>query len=1498
MLLVCLLALMPHSASAWSSMEVRGDEFGYGDAASWTNTVSGDWADSYNWNGSRIPGPGTNVSINADGTYTVTYDSSVSSAEAANISVGTVSSSGTQTLDINNYAITASNITIGARGALQNNWNGQIQGAGTMTLQDGAVWTKTGSGGGSINDRHLTVEGGATWTIPSGAKYTAGQPGTRDLTNTIDGVLSGDGTLEINEQSQRIVWTGTGSLDVASIALNNNNGYLYLGGSLTVNSPIDHGATANNRSYFMDGANVTLNGTYSVPSGNPRVFMVEDSSATATVGGTNSITIRSSTPGTTRFTGGGDDDNGGTITIGGTGSLTLENASSGVIKTRADTLNIQRDTTLVGTGSGGYMMIENGVINFSGSGNTFTMSTNSQLYLNAGQKTFTIDDGAEIKLAGAKIRGNSSGNNPKWNIKVGEDSAATLALTANTSNRLYRSGHATRDMYFLVSTNATVSAGSGSVLQLDNARIGVATTNGNNWGLKSAGTINIGSNSYFEALSTDRGTNAVISQQPFYLNELAFNLSGDSTLTLWNDGHLDNDQDATNDAALYVTTLDLSAVPGGNTLTLAGDGIASPKLYYQNISNPNSVTLSPSGDWLEVVPPVGGISCTITNVPVPTGAQWRLTTGSDTDWNDSGDTISVNFGSYTQEFKEVFYYVTPTSRVVSVPMGSTNDTTVGYATNTHWGTVSCAITPSGANGAGAQWRLTDSPDTNWHDSGESIEGLQTNSYDMTFKDGLIGWAPPADKAPLIPDSATTNVAAVYTPVTVYEYTIVSDYGQADPAVGTYSNNTGTSISCAVTNPTVTSGTTQHVSTGWSRTGSDAGSGTTTNTSFTLSADTVNTWLWETNFFLDTAVDYDGSVDMDNTWHRSYSNATITPTPDAGFDFWYWSGDVPGANTGDNPLVVLMDQPRSVTAHFTPAVGASWTNVAGGIWNDAYNWNNSAIPGPNTNVSINASGAYTSEYTSAGPVDEVAHLYVGTTSGSGTQTLQLNNYALTASNVVIGPRGAFLNNWNGRLEGQGDFEMRNGAVWTKTGGGGGDIGDHHLLVNAGATVSIGTGVQLPVYQPGTRNLTNVINGEITGAGDLYINEKDQSVFWTGTGTISVATISLNNNNGYLFLDDTLTISSTIDHSDGNANNRSIFMDGSDTTFNGAYWHNGNARVFFANESTDSFTVRGSGDITITNVNTTGFTGAHVGDNGGTATFAGTGDLRLYNTGAGTKRIQIRGTTINLQRDTFIGASDDVTDAYCKTENSSDINVSGSGTVLTIETNGVLRLDNENKHLNVNSNATFALSGGVFEGNANPTASAWNLRIGEGTAGTLTLAADTNSTFRRYSTGNPLFVLLDSYAVVSASVGSEMHLDNVRMGVAMTDGGNWGLKSAGSVVLDEDSYFEALSTDNGELVTATSQEFYLNELKVRSSDNLTLTLWNDGAADNDSDSTTDSALYVKTLDLSEMSGGTTLSLGTSEIGSPKLYYQSLTNPNSVSLDSNIIQGSLGGSIFRLR
>ena len=69
----------------------------------------------------------------------------------------------------------------------------------------------------------------------------------------------------------------------------------------------------------------------------------------------------------------------------------------------------------------------------------------------------------------------------------------------------------------------------------------------------------------------------------------------------------------------------------------------------------------------------------------------------------------------------------------------------------------------------------------------------------------------------------------------------------------------------------------------------------------------------------------GSVSRDpaGTTFPLGTGVTLTPTPDAGYAFASWSGDVPAGHGTDNPLLVLMDTDRALTAHFSnPYVVAS------------------------------------------------------------------------------------------------------------------------------------------------------------------------------------------------------------------------------------------------------------------------------------------------------------------------------------------------------------------------------------------------------------------------------------------------------------------------------------------------------------------------------------------------------------------------------------------------
>jgi len=70
----------------------------------------------------------------------------------------------------------------------------------------------------------------------------------------------------------------------------------------------------------------------------------------------------------------------------------------------------------------------------------------------------------------------------------------------------------------------------------------------------------------------------------------------------------------------------------------------------------------------------------------------------------------------------------------------------------------------------------------------------------------------------------------------------------------------------------------------------------------------------------------GSVDPAGGTYDAGSVVTLTATPDPGFAFVGWSGDLSGAQ---NPATLVMDDDRSVTASFAPLVTLSLSSATGG-----------------------------------------------------------------------------------------------------------------------------------------------------------------------------------------------------------------------------------------------------------------------------------------------------------------------------------------------------------------------------------------------------------------------------------------------------------------------------------------------------------------------------------------------------------------------------------------
>ncbi len=144
--------------------------------------------------------------------------------------------------------------------------------------------------------------------------------------------------------------------------------------------------------------------------------------------------------------------------------------------------------------------------------------------------------------------------------------------------------------------------------------------------------------------------------------------------------------------------------------------------------------------------------------------------------------------------------------------------------------------------------------------------------------------------------------------------VTTPYGNASPSgINTYPG--GTALTAKLAGSPVVSGTTQYVCRGWAGTGNVPASGTATNTSsFTLTTNSTVTWLWNTNYWLNTEAAPGGSVNSSDGWKTNGANVQIVATANPYYHFTGWSGDTTG-NTNNAQITLTMDQARSVTANF-------------------------------------------------------------------------------------------------------------------------------------------------------------------------------------------------------------------------------------------------------------------------------------------------------------------------------------------------------------------------------------------------------------------------------------------------------------------------------------------------------------------------------------------------------------------------------------------------------
>ena len=160
---------------------------------------------------------------------------------------------------------------------------------------------------------------------------------------------------------------------------------------------------------------------------------------------------------------------------------------------------------------------------------------------------------------------------------------------------------------------------------------------------------------------------------------------------------------------------------------------------------------------------------------------------------------------------------------------------------------------------------------------------------------------------ILPNDVETLTVTINMPVQK-TLTIVSAYGTPNPPIGIYTNDYGTVLTNTVASPD-TQGTTQYVCAGWVAVGNSdtngQSSGTTPNMVMAHTNDTVLTWSWSTNYWLDTATNGCGSPDVADGWQPAGTSVVVTATPCDHHHFVAWSGDTNGCAIVGNQITAPM-----------------------------------------------------------------------------------------------------------------------------------------------------------------------------------------------------------------------------------------------------------------------------------------------------------------------------------------------------------------------------------------------------------------------------------------------------------------------------------------------------------------------------------------------------------------------------------------------------------------
>ncbi len=296
-----------------------------------------------------------------------------------------------------------------------------------------------------------------------------------------------------------------------------------------------------------------------------------------------------------------------------------------------------------------------------------------------------------------------------------------------------------------------------------------------------------------------------------------------------------------------------------------------------------------------------------------------------------------------------------------------------------------------------------------------------------------------------------------------------------PALGVYAYSAGQEVVASATTPASSGDGARRVCTGWEirsdATGEVLAQGNGASLSgYNMPAESVTlVWKWETVQYRLSASAYDGgTVNVSEDWCDAGGPfAAVTAAAASGYEFQYWTGDVPSADRCANPLVLSADQARSVKAFFGRTEGASYTmsksnNSTVYDWHTASNWTPAGVPGTNDTAII----AYSSGNYKLFKIASYAKVGALTVSGSSAYLRVGSTVSTVTSRAIMDHTPASSSGETG-LEVVGDLSVANGA-WL---GVGGNLQKHRATLAVGGDLTIGNGAGVGIAAASTNTVSD-------------------------------------------------------------------------------------------------------------------------------------------------------------------------------------------------------------------------------------------------------------------------------------------------------------------------------------------------------------------------------------------------------------------------------------------